>query len=72
MADHFLGILRGKDNSPVNVVRGSSSAGTTYLELRIPDAGGFTRLEVVEGVKQILRDIENSGAAPDGSNFPTI
>lgn len=72
MSDHFLGVLRGTNNDPVKVVRGSSTAGSTYLELRIPDAGNFTRLEVINGVERILRELENSGNAPDGSNFPPL
>lgn len=72
MADHFIGINRGKDTfTPVNFVRGTST-GATDIELRYGDALNLTRKDIVLALHGIIRLLEKPGSAPDGQNFPVL
>lgn len=62
MADHFFGILPGKAAQAVGqpdsaIVVGTSTAGATYIELRIPDAL-VTSLKMRETVELAIEAFE--------------
>lgn len=53
MADHYIGVNRGTNLlHEVNYVRGTST-GSTDLEVRLADAAGWTRQEVIDALNNI-------------------
>jgi hypothetical protein len=72
MADHFYGINRGKlELTPVSIVRGTST-GSTDIELRVADAAGLTRKDVIIALEALEALFAQPGSSPDGTNFPVI
>lgn len=62
MADHFYGKLGGKaDNmSDSTVIVGTSTAGSTYIEVRVPDGiATLRRRDVGAILRHIARYIES-------------
>ena len=77
MSNHFFAINRGLDGSkPANIVRGTSSSSSADVELRVADVDGqskpLTRKDVLLAIEAFERLFQQSGSAPDGTNFPPL
>ncbi len=57
MSDRFIGLNRGSvGHSDSKITRGSST-GSTDVEVRIADAAGWTRKEVILALQVIIDDL---------------
>lgn len=71
MADHFIGINRGKEGTkPSDFVTGTST-GATDVEVRIADAAGWTNFELRRALQTIISKLDE---APNvtGLDFPIL
>lgn len=60
MADHFYATLgdMGKKVDVETIVKGTSTAGSTYIELRVPDGQSLSREQVREVCERFARMFE--------------
>lgn len=68
MADHFIGLDRGEESTNVSLTTGAAT-GSTDVEVRVADAAGWTREELILALRKIERywlQSENVG----GPTFP--
>ena len=73
MTNHFFSINRGKTGlTPSDITRGTSSASTDDIELRVADGASLTRKDVVLACLAFIRLFEANGSAPGGTNFPVL
>lgn len=71
MSNHFVSINRGKDGfHPDDFTLATSSTTGDDLELRIADAPGWTRFEVVRALETLIRWYSSNAGNLGGSNFP--
>lgn len=69
MADHFFAINRGLEGfSEVDIVKGTSSTSAADMELRLADAAGLTRRDVLIALKAFMRAFDSPGSYV--TNFP--
>jgi len=70
MAAHYIATYRGKQSgaTPTDWTFDTSSTAAADIELRIEDAIAWTRLEVVEALKGLIRVLEE----PSLSTYPKI
>lgn len=67
MAAHYFSINRGKSGTKFSdITKGTSSEAADELELRVEDAPGWTRKEVIMALKSLIRVFEERGQ----STFP--
>ena len=55
MADHFIGVNRGVAREANPLLTVGTSTGSTDVEVRIADAAGWTKLELVKSLGAISR-----------------
>lgn len=76
--NYYLGLTRGADGNPENVVAGTSSAGTAVdVEMRMqidPGTGatGLTREDVITRLRTFELFILGNGQGGNGGNLPAI
>lgn len=66
MSDHYFGINKGKEGLREDEWTKGSSSGSTDFEVRIADAAGLTRYDVV----RILEALEAKILEPSFTDFP--
>jgi hypothetical protein len=60
MASHFVSLNRGQEGfQPVDFVTGTASAANVGLELRLDDAAGYRRVDVVRQLEAFIRFFED-------------
>lgn len=63
MADHFFAINRGLEGfSEVDIVKATSSTSAADMELRLADAAGLTRRDVLIALKALMRAFDSPGS----------
>lgn len=65
MADHYVSINRGKTGQKMSEFTAGASATTADdLEIRIADAAGWTRLEIIQALEALELYHENTATFP--------
>jgi hypothetical protein len=76
--NYYLGLKRGFDNNPDNVVAGTSSNGTASdIEINIQINNGstatnITREDVIAAMVVFAAFINGNGAGGNGANLPAL
>jgi hypothetical protein len=61
MASHFVSLNRGQEGTKYSdFVTGAASSGNVGIELRLDDAAGYTKVDVVKALEAFERFFENS------------
>lgn len=73
MADHYIGINRGNQGlaggGRDDAITYGTSTGSTDMEVRIGDAIGWTRLELIDALEAIEKFLANPSVIT-GTKFP--
>lgn len=65
MADHYLGLNRGAVSLREDAITAGTSSGSTDVELRIADAAGWTRHEIILALKVMAARLEHPNVITD-------
>ena len=61
MASHFVSLNRGQEGSLYSdFVTGAASSGNVGVELRLDDASGFTKTDMIKALDSLKRFFENA------------
>ncbi len=60
MADHFVALNRGQQGfTPSDFTTGTSAAGGSTIEIRVPDGASMTRKDIITAILAFERFFEN-------------